>query len=262
VITVTATQTVKPGREEELDLLMSALTADIKENEPGCERFDYVRTEASGRRRLVIEQYRDETALEIHRQSPYLRRFIPKLLQVLEEPPTVTTYREVVPVRSTPSPSFFHTGVVVPDLEKAVARYSDVFGISFTEPAVFEVPRLEDPDPHPFRLTAVFSRTEAPYFELIQAEGSGIVAAEHGERILYYGVWESDMAGRIEKLSRQGIRIDARFRADADSTPFALITAPDPVLGARIEYVDTADRGPIEEWVRTGRYPGGVGTDR
>lgn len=259
MITATATQTVKPGREEELDLLMANLAADIKENEPGCLRFDYVRTESSQRRRLVIEQYRDETALDLHRQSPYLRRFIPRLLDCLEEPPTVTTYRDVEPVRTAPPPSFFHTGVVVPDLDKAIGRYSDVFGITFTEPAEFDIPWLEDPDPHPARLVAAFSRTEPPYYELIQAEGSGITSAEHAGRILYYGVWEQDMDARMRRLLEQGIRLDAVFRADADSTPFALITAPDPLLGARIEYVDTADRGPIDEWVRTGRYPGGVG---
>jgi hypothetical protein len=120
---------------------------------------------------------------------------------------------------------------------------------------VFEIPRLEDPDPHPFKLTAVFSRTEPPYYELIQAEGDGIVSAAHAGKILYYGCWEPDMAGRLERLREQGIGIDARFRMDAESTPFAVITAPD-LLGARIEFVGTDDIGPIEEWVRTGRFPG------
>jgi quinol monooxygenase YgiN/catechol 2,3-dioxygenase-like lactoylglutathione lyase family enzyme len=258
MITATAAQLVKPGREEELDALMAGLAADIAAYEPGCLRFDYVRTEASDRRRLVIEQYRDDEALDAHRQTPYLRAFIPKLLDCLEEPPKVTTYRDLVPAPPA-HPSFFHTGIVVPDLEKAVARYRDVFGIEFTEPATFEIPRIEDPDPHPSKLVAVFSRTEPPYYELIQAEGSGITSAVHAGKILYYGVWEPDMRGRVERLNEQGIGIDAAFRSGPGAVPFALITAVDPLLGTRIEYVDTADRGPIDEWVRTGRYPGGVG---
>ena len=258
MITATAAQLVKPGKEEELDALMAQLAADIAEHEPGCLRFDYVRTESSGRRRLVIEQYRDEAALDAHKQTPYLREFIPKLLDCLEEPPKVTTYRELLPAPPA-DPSFFHTGIVVPDLEKAVARYSDVFGIEFTEPAVFQIPRLEDPDPHPAELVAVFSRTAPPYYELIQAAGSGITSAEHAGKILYYGVWEPDMRGRLERLQEQGIGIDAAFRSGPGAVPFALITAVDPVLGTRIEYVDTSDRGPFDEWVRTGRYPGGVG---
>ena len=255
MITATAAQLVKPGKEEALDVLMAGLAADIAANEPGCLRFDYVRTEADGRRRLVIEEYRDEAAFEAHRQTSYLREFIPKLLDCLEGPPKVITYRNLFPAPPR-NPSFFHTGIVVPDLEKAVARYSDVFGIEFTEPAVFKIPRLEDPDPHPAELVAAFSRTEPPYYELIQAAGSGITSAEHAGRILYYGVWEPDMRGRVERLAEQGIGIDAAFRPGPGAVPFALITAVDPVLGTRIEYVDTAERGPIDEWVRTGRYPG------
>lgn len=62
------------------------------------------------------------------------------------------------------------------------------------------------------------------------------------------------MDARLERLERQGVGVDACFRPGPAETPFAVITAPD-LLGARIEYVGLADRAPIEEWVRTGRYP-------
>ena len=253
MITVTATQKVRPGREAELDKLMAKLTADITANEPGCLRFDYVRSDADASRRLVYEQYRDAIAFEYHKTTPYLREFIPQLLECLEEPPEVTTYGDVG--ASAAPPSFFHIGMVVPDLDRAVARYSDVLGIEFTEPHTYEIPRLEDPYPHPFKLTCVFSRTEPPYYELIQAEGEGIVSAAQCGKILYYGVWETDMSARLETLRAQDIGIDAIFRPAAGATPFAVITAPD-LLGARLEYVGIEDVGEIEEWVRTGRYPG------
>ncbi len=231
---------------------MARLAADIQANEPGCLRFDYVKSDTDPLRRLVYEQYRDSVAFEYHKTTPYLRDFIPALLECLTQPPEVTTYGDVY---TTPAPpSFFHTGHVVADLDKAVARYSDVLGISFTEPHVFDVPRLEDPYPHPFKLTAVFSRTEPPYYELIQAEGEGIVSAAQVGKILYYGCWETDMAGRLEQLRAQRVGVDAVFRPAAGATPFAIITAAD-LLGARIEYVGIEDASPIEEWVRTGRYP-------
>lgn len=255
MITVTAVQQVRPGREAELDALMRKLAEDIDRNEPGCLRFDYVRAD-DGRTRLVYEQYRDWIAFEYHKTTPYLRDFIPGLLECLEQPPEVTTYTDVTAPGPVLPPSFFHIGMVVPDLDQAVARWSDLMGIEFTEPAVFDVPRLEDPDPHPFKLTAVFSRTQPPYYELIQAEGDGIVSAANAGGILYYGCWEPDMAGRLETLQARGVGIDALFRAEAGATPFAMITAPGP-LGARIEYVGIEDVGPIEEWVRTGVYPGG-----
>jgi quinol monooxygenase YgiN/catechol 2,3-dioxygenase-like lactoylglutathione lyase family enzyme len=257
MITVTAVQKVRAGKEAELDALMLGLASRIEENEPGCLRFDYVRSEEDEHTRLVYEQYRDRIALEYHKTTAYLRDFIPALLECLEEPPQVTTYGDALS-SAPPPPSFFHIGMVVPDLEKAVSRYSDILGISFTEPAVFDIPRLEDPDPHPFKMTAVFSRTEPPYYELIQAEGDGIASAAKAGGILYYGCWEADLSGRLGRLRNQGVGVDALFRMDADSAPFAIITAP-ALLGARIEYVGVADKGPIEEWVKTGKYPGGIG---
>jgi catechol 2,3-dioxygenase-like lactoylglutathione lyase family enzyme len=157
-----------------------------------------------------------------------------------------------------PAASYFHVGMIVPDLSTAIARFSDVLGIQFTEPATFHIPRLEDPNPHPFDLVAAFSMTEPPYYELIQASGNGIIAAANAGQILYYGVWEHDMAARLEILRQKKFGIDALFRMDADTPPFAMITAPD-LLGARIEYVQDGAREPIEEWVTTGKYPGGIG---
>ena len=258
MITITALQTVVPGREAQLDQLMADLTARVRANELGCVSFEYVVPDGGdGSTRLVVERYRDDAALAAHRTTDYLRDFLPVLLECLVGPPDVTTYRDLVATPAHP-PSFFHTGIVVPDLQEAVKVYSDVLGLAFTEPAEFHVPRLEDPDPHPFTLTGVFSMSDPPYYELIQAEGDGIVSAANAGSILYYGIWETDMAARWEWLRANNVGIDALFRPDESSPPFAIITAPD-LLGGRVEYVDIADKGPIEEWVRTGRYPGGVG---
>jgi catechol 2,3-dioxygenase-like lactoylglutathione lyase family enzyme len=148
---------------------------------------------------------------------------------------------------------FFHIGVIVEDLAEAVARYSEVLGVTFTEPATFHIPCLEDPDPHPFDLVAAFSMTAPPYYELIQAQGDGICSVENANRLLYFGIWEHDMAKRMEELEKQGIGLDARFRTDPTATPFAIITKPD-LLGVRIEYVDATAEQAIHDWVWTGRY--------
>jgi len=154
--------------------------------------------------------------------------------------------------------SFFHSGIIVPDLEKAISRFSDVLGIKFTEPATFRIPCLQDPKPHPGTLVAAFSMTAPPYYELIQASGDGITSITNGGKILYFGIWESDMARRLEELEKFQIGWDALFRMGPQETPYAMITKPD-LLGARIEYVSEDDRGPIEEWVKTGKFPGGIG---
>jgi catechol 2,3-dioxygenase-like lactoylglutathione lyase family enzyme len=165
--------------------------------------------------------------------------------------------KTVLPKTELP-PSYFHVGIIVPDLKSAIARYSSVLGIQFTDPATFHIPYLEDPEPHDGQLVAAFSMTQPPYYELIQASGNGITSQALAGHILYFGVWETDMAGRLGKLQAQGIGMDALFKMDAESPPFAMITKPD-LMGARIEYVDVSDQQAIEEWVRTGKFPGGIG---
>ena len=100
--------------------------------------------------------------------------------------------------------------------------------------------------------------TEPPYYELLQAAGDGITSLKLAGKILYYGVWETDMAGRLKRLEQQKIGLDALFKMDANSLPFAMITEP-VLMGARIEYVDVSNKSTIEEWVRTGKVPPGIG---
>ena len=111
------------------------------------------------------------------------------------------------------------------------------------------------PFPEVWCPTFTWASTEPPYYELIQAAGDGITSPKLAGNILYYGLWETDMAARLEKLKQQKIGLDALFKADADSPPTARITAP-ALMGARIEYVDVSAKPAIEEWVRTGKFAG------
>jgi quinol monooxygenase YgiN len=264
VITSTAVQRAKPGQAEQLESLMQALIEQVNANEPGCTIFQYVRDPNDASSYMVIEQYEDQAALDFHRSTDYLEALLPQLMECLEGPPELSQYEDVFPAlrvnRGEPitgAASFFHIGVIVEDLAQAVIRFSEVLGVKFTEPATFHIPCLEDPDPHPFDLVAAFSMTAPPHYELIQAQGDGICSIENANRLLYFAVWETDMANRMKELERQGIGLDATFRRDRSSPPFAMITKPD-LLGVRIEYVDATAEHAIDDWVWTGRYEGGT----
>ena len=149
--------------------------------------------------------------------------------------------------------SFFHFGIVVSDFERAVAHYSDTFGIQFTEPSVGRSHFVEDPDRHQIELVTAFSRTQPPYLELIQATGDGFFSSKNSGKILYCAVWEKDMKGRLKQLRAQKVGIDALVcPAEVDSPPYGIITSPD-ANGLRIEYADLSTRPMIEERIRTGR---------
>ncbi|GLY02318.1 MULTISPECIES: VOC family protein [Actinoplanes] len=151
--------------------------------------------------------------------------------------------------------SYYHVGVVVPDIEAAIERYSEVFGITFTEPSVTTSPHLEDGGRvfTNFQQRQAMSQTREPYFELIEAVGDGIFSRRNMGQILYYGCWEEDMERRLAILAEQGIRLESIIRTAPDALPIAVITAPDPILGTRIEYADVVTRAYTEEWIRTGK---------
>jgi catechol 2,3-dioxygenase-like lactoylglutathione lyase family enzyme len=149
--------------------------------------------------------------------------------------------------------TYFHVGVIVPDLQKAMDDFSRVLGLTFAEPAHVHIPFLSDPDTHPHDVHVVFSEDGPPYYELIEANGSGIFSAREERKILYVGMYEPDMEGRIRILQEQGIGIEAVARFEEGAAPDWIITKPD-VLGIRLEYVDSSDRPKINRWVHTGVF--------
>jgi quinol monooxygenase YgiN len=95
MITATAVQLARAGKEATLEALMKDLTTNVKANEPGCKNFLYVRSTEKARTYLVIEQYIDQSAFDFHHTTAYLKAFIPKMMECLEQPPDVAIYEDV-----------------------------------------------------------------------------------------------------------------------------------------------------------------------
>src|SRR5665647_370021 len=106
---------------------------------------------------------------------------------------------------------YYHIGIVVHDCEEAVAHYSNVLNIEFTEPSdsTLWIKNPQTQQIESIKFVAAYSRTRSPYLELIQADGDGIFSEKNAGRILYFGIWEADLEGRIQKLKQQGIGIEA-----------------------------------------------------
>jgi catechol 2,3-dioxygenase-like lactoylglutathione lyase family enzyme len=152
--------------------------------------------------------------------------------------------------------AYYHIGILVRNLQEAVEHYSNLLDIRFTEPAQASV-FIENPQTQQTETTnliAVYSRTRAPYVELLQTTGDGIFSEKNAGGILYFGIWEPDIDARIKNLEEQGIGIDALLRAAPGKSVYAIITAPDK-MGVRMEYVKELLRPVTEAWVLTGKYP-------
>lgn len=151
---------------------------------------------------------------------------------------------------------YYHMGILVRNYSEAVDHYSNLLDVKFTEPAEASV-FIENPETQQTEttnLTALYSRNRPPYVELLQTTGNGIFSEKNAGGILYFGMWEPDIEGRIQKLKEQGIGIDALLRSAPGKSIYAIITAPDK-MGVRMEYVRELLRPVTEAWVLTGKYP-------
>ncbi|MEU7467518.1 VOC family protein [Streptomyces sp. NPDC044984] len=152
--------------------------------------------------------------------------------------------------------SYYHVGMVVPDIDAAVERCAAVLQVPFTEAAWTESPYQEEGGVvhAPFRQRQAISRTREPYVELIEATGEGVFGPGRAGELLYYACWEPEMERRLTRLAEQGFTMDAVIRMDASSGPIAAITSRD-ATGISIELAHPGAKPVMEHWAGTGRLP-------
>jgi quinol monooxygenase YgiN len=84
MIVLAVTWIAKSGREEEAAALFRTLT-ELSRKEPGCLMYQVHRSQKDRGRFFIYEQYRDEAALDLHRNSPHFlehaRNQLPKIAE-------------------------------------------------------------------------------------------------------------------------------------------------------------------------------------
>jgi len=77
----------KVGREGEVTSIFAKL-AEESRKEPGCSVYQVHRHKTEARRFFIYEQYKDDAALEAHRNAPhflqYARKDLPKIADRVE----------------------------------------------------------------------------------------------------------------------------------------------------------------------------------
>jgi quinol monooxygenase YgiN len=88
--------TALPGREDEVDALITGLALDVRQ-EPGNIVFDPHRRSSNPRAFFVYEVYRDADAFQTHATAPYGAAFNAALGDLIEGDGSVLTW--LTPVR-------------------------------------------------------------------------------------------------------------------------------------------------------------------
>jgi len=82
MVVLAVTWVAKVGCEAEVAEVLAKLTEEARK-EPGCAMFQAHRHRTEPRRFFIYEQYKDDAALEAHRNTPhflqYARKDLPKI---------------------------------------------------------------------------------------------------------------------------------------------------------------------------------------
>lgn len=157
----------------------------------------------------------------------------------------------------------YHIGIVVRDLDQAMARYGDELGVSewrvrdldgFRQPAHWHGDPMQPPTAR-----LAFSAPSLPAFELIQPTNDVEWSAttflrDHGEGVYHVGYWVDDIRAALQRADELGIEAELVSIEDSPDgglpTGFAYL-APGPA-GLRAELVSVAGKDRMLRWIRTG----------
>jgi catechol 2,3-dioxygenase-like lactoylglutathione lyase family enzyme len=132
---------------------------------------------------------------------------------------------------------FYHTGIVVPDLDEAMARLTALAGYRWIKPMTYSLPFRTTSGTRELSSTFVYS-VQAPYLELISAVPDSPWVAAPRNAIHHLGYFTDDLAGTAAALERNGFGFEATAAvSDAELSLFAYYT---DAAGTRIEIVDRA----------------------
>jgi hypothetical protein len=152
--------------------------------------------------------------------------------------------------------TFFHIGILVDDLDKAIERFSNVLEVNFLPPTVIHIDQLQESDRKSncdLRLT--FS-AETPHYELLEAQGDGIFGLHHGVGLHHIGVWEPDCESRLQRMTHHHRLEEEAIAYTADRRISVAYLKPEGLYGTRIELCDEADRASVEKWIAAGTLNG------
>lgn len=149
---------------------------------------------------------------------------------------------------------FFHVGILVPDLNVAAARLTEVLGITFRDPVVQDCDHFEDGGrTSQLSLHLTYSVDGPPYYELIEAQGDGLYGLKHGQGLHHIGMWEPDCEAKAEELESDGMRREgALYRPD--NSMIVAFYQPSGLAGVRLEIADEGMKEDHERWLAGGEF--------
>lgn len=132
---------------------------------------------------------------------------------------------------------FYHTGVIVPHLDAAMARLSALAGYRWITPMSYTLPFRTRAGVRELTSTIVYS-LQSPHLELVQEVPGSPWTATPGNAVHHLGYFSDDLAESARALEANGFTL--KMTADVAGSDLALFAYYTDAFGARIEIVDRA----------------------
>ncbi|MCV7088512.1 VOC family protein [Mycobacterium interjectum] len=132
---------------------------------------------------------------------------------------------------------FYHTGIIVPDLDAAMARLSALAGYRWINPMSYTLPFRTAAGVRELTSTIVYS-LQSPHVELVQEVPGSPWTAAPGNAVHHLGYFSDDLAESAGALEANGFTLE--MTADTPGSDLALFAYYTDACGTRIEIVDRA----------------------
>jgi hypothetical protein len=132
---------------------------------------------------------------------------------------------------------FYHTGIVVPDLDAAKARLSALAGYRWINPLSYTLPFRTTTGTSELTSTIVYS-VQAPHIELLQEVPGSPWTAAPGNSVHHLGYFTDNLADAAKALEDNGFAFE--MTAAVSGPDLALFAYYIDAFGTRIEIVDRA----------------------
>ena len=132
---------------------------------------------------------------------------------------------------------FYHTGIIVPDLDGAMGRLSAVAGYQWITPLTYTLPFRTANGTRELTSTFVYS-IQGPHVELLQEIPGTPWTAAPGNSVHHLGYFTDNLANTARMLEDNGFTFE--MTADVPGSELALFAYYIDAFGTRIEIVDRA----------------------
>lgn len=142
----------------------------------------------------------------------------------------------------------FHTGLVVPDLSRAMEEYGKALNLTWAKPFTFEALPIWTPETglQHVRLEVTYSVEGPQHLEIQTGEAGSFYDPARGSNF-HVGYWVEDLPAEIETMLSRGWKVLGAGAAPEDGYgTFAYVEQPGG--GLRVELVSTVLLPTFENW--------------